>query len=140
MIRTVAVALLLAGATACAGGPMVGYYKAVSTTAVGAGACREMLSDEHDRRVTAVAAKAKSGDPDGAQADLNRWTPTYGKIRTFCVSMKAAAGVALAAGPSVEAAVDRDRQVAAWIARLVKLGADAASALAEAGIKLPGAP
>jgi len=122
--------------TGC-GDIMSSYYKSVSTTAVLAVTCRDVLSEAHEKKTAAVVEKAKTDKP-GAEADLNKWLPTYEKVKTACVSLKVGARLALEAAPVVEAAVAKKKDALAWIVRLGKLGFDAAAALADAGLKLPG--
>ena len=119
------------------GDVMASYYKGISTTAIAAAACRDVLSEAHEGKTKAVAEKAKA-DAAGAQADLNAWLPVYEKVKTACVSLKVGSRLALDAAPVVEAAVTKKKDAIAWIARLAKLGFDAMATLAEAGLKLPG--
>jgi uncharacterized protein YceK len=121
------------------GNVMMSYYKGVSTAAIAATACRDVLTEANDGKTKAVADKAKT-DAAGAQADLNAWLPVYEKVKTACVSLKVGSKLALNAAPTVEAAVTKQKDAMAWIARLAKLGFDAAATLAEAGLKLPGGP
>lgn len=122
---------------AACGDVMSTYYKSVSTTAVAATACRDVLSEAHEKKTNDIAEKAKTDKP-GAQADLDKWLPVYEKVKTACVSLKVGARLALDAAPVVEAAASKKKDVMGWVARLAKLGLDAAAALADAGLKLPG--
>lgn len=135
--RLALLSMFLALPVGC-GDIMSSYYKGVSTTAITAGACRDVLSEAHEGKTKAVAEKANAGHPAEAQADLNKWTPVYEKVKTACVSLKVGARLALEAAPVVEAAVTKKKDAMAWIARLAKLGFDAVATLAEAGLKLPG--
>lgn len=122
--------------TGC-GDIMSSYYKSVSTTAVMAVACRDVLSEAHEKKTAAVVEKAKTDKP-GAEADLNKWLPVYEKVKTACVGLKVGARLALDAAPTIEAAVAKKTDAMGWIVRLGKLGFDAVAALTEAGLKLPG--
>lgn len=122
--------------TGC-GDIMSAYYKSVSTTAVAAVACRDVLSEAHEKKTAAVALQAVTDKP-GAQAALDKWTPTYEKIKTACVGLKVGAKLALDAAPSVEAAITKKKDAMGWIVRLGALGFSAIGALAEVGLKLPG--
>ncbi len=128
-------ALLMVG---CHGDPMTGVYKGISTIAIAAEGCRDVLSVAHEAKTTAIAAKAASAGAAAAKPDLDKWMPTYGKIKTACVAAKVGAEAALAAAPSIEAAVTKKKDAMGWIVRLAKLGIDIATALADAGLKLPG--
>jgi hypothetical protein len=132
-IITLVAAMFISGC----GDTMTNYYRVVSTTAVSAAACRDVLSEAHEKKTADIAEKAKTDKP-GAQADLDKWLPIYEKIKTSCVSLKVASKLALVAGPSVEAAVTKKKDAIDWIVRLTKLGFDVVTALTEAGLKLPG--
>lgn len=119
------------------GDVMTNYYRSVSTTAVAAVACRDVLSEAHEKKTADVVEKAKT-DKVAAQADLDAWLPKYEKIKTTCVSLKVGARLALDAAPVVEAAVSKKKDAMGWIARLAKLGFDAVATLAQAGLTLPG--
>jgi len=113
------------------------YYKSVSTTAVLAGTCRDVLSEAHDQKTKAVIERAKT-DKVGAELDLNAWMSIYEPVKTTCTSLKTAAKLALDAAPVVEAAVSKKKDAMGWIVRLGKLGFDAAATLASAGLKIGG--
>jgi hypothetical protein len=122
--------------TGC-GDIMSSYYKSVSTTAIAAAGCRDVLSEAHEQKTAAIAAQAATDKP-GAQAALDKWLPTYEKIKTACVGLKVGARLALEAAPSVEAAITKKKDAMGWIVRLGSLGFTAVAVLAEAGLKLPG--
>ena len=116
---------------------MSSYYKSVSTTAIAAVTCRDVLSVAHEQKTAAVVEKAKT-DKAGAQVDLDKWLPTYEKIKTTCTGLKVGSKLALEAAPVVEAAISKKKDAMGWIVRLGKLVFDAYATLAEAGIKIPG--
>ena len=120
------------------GDVMASYYKGISTTAIAANACRDVLSEAHEGKTKAVAEKAKAGHPAEAQADLDKWTPVYEKVKTACTSLKVGAKLALDAAPVVEATVTKKKDAMGWIVRLAKLGFEAMATLTEAGLKRPG--
>ena len=122
--------------SAC-GDVMSSYYKSVSTTAVAAVACRDVLSEAHEKKTADVVEKSKTDKP-GAGADLNAWLPVYEQVKTACTSLKLGAKLALDAAPVVEAAVSKKKDALGWIVRLGKLGFDAAATLASAGLKIGG--
>ena len=128
--------LVIFALSAC-GDVMTNYYKTVSTTAIAAEGCRDVLSKAHEEKTAAVVEKAKTDKP-GAQVDLDKWLPVYEKIKTACVSLKVGAKLGLEAAPVIEAAVSKKKDAMGWIVRLGKLGFDAVAVLAEAGLKLPG--
>ena len=136
LFKRVVIFFALLPLAAC-GDIMSSYYKSVSTTAVAAVACRDVLSEAHDQKTKAVIEKAKTDKP-GAEADLNAWLPVYEKVKTACVSLKVGSRLALDAAPVVEAAVAKKKDAMGWIVRLGKRGFDAAATLASAGLKIGG--
>ena len=116
---------------------MSSYYKTVSTTAVAAVACRDVLSEAHDQKTKAVIERAKT-DKVGAELDLIAWMNIYEPAKTACTSLKVGARLALDAAPVVEAAASKKKDAMGWIVRLGQLGFDAAATLAKAGLKIGG--
>lgn len=114
------------------------YWKSVGTAAITGQQCIDALEAADDGKYKAAKALKSQGDEAGATLLWDQWLPTYKKIKTACDSVLTAAVLAKAAGPSVEAALNRDKDAMAWVSRLIKLGLDAVNALAEIGIKLPG--
>lgn len=127
-------ALLMGGCE----GTMTRYYQTTATTALIGSQCIDVLESVDGSKYQAAKALKIQGDPDGALMVWDEWSRTYKKIKTTCDAAIVGAGVARATGPVVAAALDKDKQAAAWIARLLKWAADVTVVLGESGFKLPG--
>jgi hypothetical protein len=124
--------ILIPITTGCAD-VMFRYHQSTASAALGAMACKDMLSTGVDKKVAACAAVLSASGSAAGQKCLDDWKGMYGKIDTACKSLKVAAKGALDAAPVVEAAMDKDTEALGWIARLAKLALDVTQALAEAG-------
>jgi hypothetical protein len=114
---------------------MYRYDQTVATSALGAMACRDALSEGNGVKIAACGEVLKTGDRVAAQKCLDDWKGLYSKIETACKAWKDGTKSAVSARPLVEAAANKKKEVFGWIARLVKFGLDIAAIFTDAGLK-----
>lgn len=135
-MRFAALFVFLAGC----GSPSVIVLKSATTTAIAAAGCYRLIDGLDAAEQTKIRNKAKGGDPNGAQKDLDAWLPKYDAVFKTCQAAHLGAAAALAAVPAIDKGLKGEKSPTAWAGMLVKLAADAAAALDSVGIKLGGAP
>lgn len=136
MKKSTAFALLLFLAS-CANTMNI-FYTSVATAATTVSTGYQML-DAYDNSKQAAIVQQAQTDLPGAQKALLAHLDAYAKARTVLDASAATVSAANAAGPSLQAAMNRSSDVAGWIAKLVQLGVDVATALKQFNIALPGA-
>jgi hypothetical protein len=101
-----------------------------------------MLRAHDADKQAAIRKRAKGGDPQGAEAELNAYVAKRDIAFKALDAASVGAETGYAAIPLVGQALDAKKraELAAWIPVLIKLGADVALALEPLGIKIPGLP
>lgn len=120
------------------GDTMTTYYRSASTAAVATSTAYRTLATVDKDRQAGIRAVANEGKAAEAEKQLDAWLATYAKARKGLDAAYAVVEGAVAAGPVVELAVDKKTQAAAWIARLIALGAEVARILGDVGVKIGG--
>ncbi len=111
------------------------YYGAITSTAVTVTTGYRLL-DQKDKEIqSAIVAQAKI-DQSEAVAALNAYLPKYDKAKKALDAASFAVETARNAAPVIETAASKSKDIRDWIAKLIALGANIASALGELGVKL----
>lgn len=130
---------LAVSVTGCGPNTMTVYYKSAGTALAAQKTCYRVLRTVDEKRQEQYADLLGHDDTDGANSLKLKWLGNdYPKALKACDAIGALADEALAAGPTVEAAKDKDKDAAGWIARLTALGAETVRILGELGISFPG--
>ena len=138
LLRNVAIVAILGAALFGCGSAMARYYQGAATTALLGAQCIDILDTVDEAKYAGAKALRAQGDSSGALKMWDDWGTQYKTVKKVCDAAIVGAMGAKATGPIIAAALDRDKQAGAWIARLIKLAADVTAALAKAGIRIPG--
>lgn len=135
MKKLIIAAILLAGCATAQRSTMLAEDALSRVTTAG-----YLALDQYDSaKVSAIAAKAESGDLSGAKADAM----AYGPIRNKAIGALDAAAALLQAAEEARqgagAAASDPKAYLGYLPQFVKAAADIAGALKDAGVKLPDA-
>jgi hypothetical protein len=128
-------AVLFVGAC---GAPLQRYQQAVSTAATATAVGYRLLDAYDATKMTGITEKAKAGKVVESKAELDAYLPQYKAGRKALDVVAIAVEAAPAAKAAIQAAKDKNTEVAKWISILVKSVLDVSEALKPFGIKLPG--
>jgi hypothetical protein len=126
--------VVLLALSSCGIPPMVVYYRGTATGSDAAKSCYKILNNEGESRFNESLNLTLRGDSDAAAALWLGWEQTRAKGKKVCDALDGIAAEALAAAPVIEAAIDREKRIAEWVARLTKAAADAVAELKDLGI------
>jgi hypothetical protein len=133
-----AVALPFMALLAGCGRLVTNLYKSAGTAAVTAAACYRAVDDADKQREEEIYQAAKAGNVSAAVAKAEDWRPKYATARAVCTGIDVAAQGAMSAIPLVESGLMKEKDAAAWIPKLLALGASVVEALAQFGIHIGG--
>lgn len=132
------VALFLVGLLSGCAGAMDASRKSVVVGVHSLAAVADVLGPVDQAKTDAAVQKAQAGDPDGAQADLDRWDQQFRKIAASLSlawdALRALADTCTAIEEGREDKSMLPRLAVALVEALARLSKD----LADAGVKVPG--
>lgn len=113
---------------------MTSYYKGVATAAVVIGSGYRLL-DKRDADVQGEITQLATTDAIAAEARFKQHLEGYRIARKVLDDASIVVATAKTAGPTIEAAVNRNTEIAGWIARLTSLVASVTGSLSAFGAK-----
>ncbi len=135
LLLWLASAVLFAFAMSGCGG-MITYYRSVSTTAV-MGVTGYKALNEVDKQKQTLIVKTAGSDAIKAKAMLDEYLPKYDAARKALDVGATLVQDAQAAAPLVEAGINKDKDIASWVAKLTTAAVEIGASLSALGVKLP---
>jgi hypothetical protein len=115
------------------GNVMSTYYRSVASAATAVSTGYRLL-DKYDTDAQAVIVQLAKRDAGAADAKLKSHLAKYADVHKALDDAAFVVETARSAGPLVEAAKDRDKQVSSWVLKLTQLATNILTSLRQSGV------